>query len=309
MSITVLGTGFVQGVGLPLCRIGSAPSSVAIFHSPTKLECVTPAGVLGAVEVEVSNNGLDWSIAINDGAGDGLAFFRYHPLPTIHSIEPRFGSALGGTVVTVTGANLLDSGVDPVEGVPLLACRFGSTIAPAYFISASSVACTAPHQVAVMQSLTDDAEVTGMDVSVSVTFNRKEFSAETADGTFNFTYRQPPRVRALSPRNMPFDDSSLVTITGDNLGASEEDDTTLACRLSGVHLVTNATAMAAAGRSSAAIMSSTPVEFKGEYINSSAVRCFVEAEDLADLLSEIRQSGVDAGIEGDSASFSFSASL
>ena len=60
----------------------------------------------------MSTNGLDFS---RSGVG-----FTYRPAPRVDSVYPVGGPDIGGTIVTVTGAHLVDS--------PQLSCRFGTAV-------------------------------------------------------------------------------------------------------------------------------------------------------------------------------------
>ena len=132
-SITVHGNGFINSPRLA-CLYGTDRSFVALatYISSTELNCITPAAspmaLLAGASITVTNNGIDVS-------GSGALQFSYHKRPSISSISPSFGSARGGTIVMVRGANFVQSSA--------LSCVVGGVTASAVqFLSSSAVLCT-----------------------------------------------------------------------------------------------------------------------------------------------------------------------
>ena len=77
----------------------------------------------------MSSNGWDYSAS-------PLSIY-YVPRPTIHSVHPQLGSANGGTVITIIGANFLQESI--------LWCAFGSAGSVlAEWTSSEKVLCTSP---------------------------------------------------------------------------------------------------------------------------------------------------------------------
>ena len=100
----------------------------ATYVSATKLTCITPAQPVGGVVVEVSLNGQDFT-------ADGLVF-QYRPTPVVSTLRPAFGPVSGGTLVTVQGSALTNSGS--------LACSFGGAVVPGRWSTDASITCISP---------------------------------------------------------------------------------------------------------------------------------------------------------------------
>lgn len=119
----------------------------ATYISPVAVECTSPA--YGPANTSSSEDlsleavlvGVAVSVNGQDFTSDPVQF-QYRPEPIMHAISPVRGLASGGTVLTITGENFVDSGSD-------LLCRFhgsdynDSTVVGRY-ISDTEVACVAP---------------------------------------------------------------------------------------------------------------------------------------------------------------------
>ena len=128
-SLTVVGRGFYSS-GVPSCRFGAAlvPATVV---SNTTLQCTTPSWhALGAVSVEVTMNGLEFSAS-------GIQF-HYSLLPVVSAVFPARGPERGGTEVFVFGSNFGGS-------TGTLFCLFGRLApVPATWISSEVCSCISP---------------------------------------------------------------------------------------------------------------------------------------------------------------------
>jgi hypothetical protein len=118
------------------CRFGGGAESAASFISSAVLRCETPAFAASAVDralpVDVSlNGGKDFS--------SGTSRVAFEPLasPLVLSLEPRAGTAGGGTVVRVFGRGF-------TADAPVW-CKFGTTgPIPAEYASEGAVRCKSP---------------------------------------------------------------------------------------------------------------------------------------------------------------------
>ncbi|MFM7850892.1 MAG: IPT/TIG domain-containing protein, partial [Flammeovirgaceae bacterium] len=91
--------------------------------------CISPPSYeLREVPVEVTLNNREWT-------KDGILFFYYHP-PFVYAILPKIGPVAGGTEVTVTGSNFIDTGI--------VLCRFGSIMTKGHYINDNTLKCTSP---------------------------------------------------------------------------------------------------------------------------------------------------------------------
>lgn len=114
-TVTLTGAGFVVNTaGANSVLFGSALATNVTVVNDNNLTCSAPAGPAGTrVDVRVSNaNGSDTL---------GAAFGFTQP-PALASLAPVSGSALGGTIVTLTGTGFMAQGAGPAlvtfAGIP-----------------------------------------------------------------------------------------------------------------------------------------------------------------------------------------------
>eukprot|EP00339_Tiarina_fusa_P024965 CAMPEP_0117066188 /NCGR_PEP_ID=MMETSP0472-20121206/46285_1 /TAXON_ID=693140 ORGANISM="Tiarina fusus, Strain LIS" /NCGR_SAMPLE_ID=MMETSP0472 /ASSEMBLY_ACC=CAM_ASM_000603 /LENGTH=152 /DNA_ID=CAMNT_0004787141 /DNA_START=229 /DNA_END=684 /DNA_ORIENTATION=+ len=98
-QVNVHGSGFLNLMSLR-CKFGDV-SVPATWISPEELWCVTPPGMEGEVELEVSNNNLDFSSFGNK--------YEFQAKTTILRVTPSRGHSGGNTEVTVVGTNFLNT--------------------------------------------------------------------------------------------------------------------------------------------------------------------------------------------------------
>jgi hypothetical protein len=128
-QVTVVGEHFAASER-SACKFGSAVVTGTVVSSSSML-CVSPEQQMGDVAVEVSSNGVDFS-------HEGVTV-QYTQEVVVYSVEPAAGLEEGGTVVTVTGANMGGSGPEKT-----FACSFGPKKVVGEIASASSIVCTSP---------------------------------------------------------------------------------------------------------------------------------------------------------------------
>jgi Ca-dependent carbohydrate-binding module xylan-binding/Polysaccharide lyase/IPT/TIG domain len=111
--------------------------------------------------------------------------------PSVNSLSPASGSTVGGTMVTINGADFTSD----------TSVKFGAANAPVQFLSSTQLKATAP---------ASSAGVTGVVVTTPV-------GATTAG---SFTYVSPtPSVNSLSPASGSTVGGTVVTINGQNFAA------------------------------------------------------------------------------------------
>ena len=111
------------------CKFGVDSSVSALSASEDEVKCLTPAQVVGSVEVFVLVNGV---VSISSVS------FEYIAAPVIYSVTPSVLSTSGGTVITVSGSAELES---------VMSCVFDTTVVPFSSFSSehgSSLQCVAP---------------------------------------------------------------------------------------------------------------------------------------------------------------------
>ena len=171
-TVTISGVNLSGVTGV---KFGSTPATGFAFKSDGQITATSPAGT-GTVQVTVTTP---------SGTSNGMPYS--YDAPSITSISPTHGPALGGTMVTISGVNL--SGVTGV--------KFGSTPATGFsFKSDGQITATSPAGVGA--------------ASVTVT---------TPSGTSNgeqYTY-DGPTLSTISPTHGPALGGTTVTISGLNL--------------------------------------------------------------------------------------------
>ena len=124
-TIVVHGSGFLDTPDLKCEFTGHAPVA-ATFISSTELECVAPnEGSAGAVEVEVTNNGVDFS--------HSHQYYTYYPVPTVDSLTDTLITVNAGVPLTVVGTGFIFS--------PDLACSIGGVVRPTAFLDTTKLVC------------------------------------------------------------------------------------------------------------------------------------------------------------------------
>lgn len=108
-AVTITGTNFRSPAALtfPDLGRGDAATSVVVVNA-TSITAVTPAHPAGVTDVVVMNPDQQTGILRNA--------YTYVPAVTVSSISPNGGTTLGGTPVTITGANFVAPATVTVGG-------------------------------------------------------------------------------------------------------------------------------------------------------------------------------------------------
>ncbi|WP_228053221.1 IPT/TIG domain-containing protein [Streptomyces antimycoticus] len=118
--VTLTGSNFIQPSAV---RFGPILATFTVV-SATQITAVAPPGN-GTVQITVTTQG---------GTSNGVAY-SYAGAPALTGISPTTGPASGGTVVTLTGTNLLGA----------TAVRFGAANATSFtVVSATQISAVAP---------------------------------------------------------------------------------------------------------------------------------------------------------------------
>ena len=160
-------------------------SGTIVSKNATTIVVTTPARSAGASEVAIVTP------ASRVARANGYTFVA-PPLATITTVSPTFGSALGGTLVTITGTAMSD----------VTEVKFGTTAATIVSKTATSVIVTAP-------------AVTAGVVSLSMT-NTGGTTVKAAA----FEFRNLPTVTDMTPNQGSTPGGNNITITGTNLAAT-----------------------------------------------------------------------------------------
>ena len=159
--MAVHGHGFVQSAMLK-CKFTWAVVDAA-FVSSNVVNCTSPAQPAGGTVLEVSNNGVDYSISKKT--------FNYVVGVTITLLSPPAGPQRGGSTVSVIGIGFLRGSV----------CYFGAVAASAAtLVTSGELLCVSPAQPVGRHA-------------VEVTDNMQDFTNNGID----FEYVAPPMVLSL----------------------------------------------------------------------------------------------------------------
>ncbi|MBC7428950.1 MAG: IPT/TIG domain-containing protein, partial [Bacteriovorax sp.] len=163
----------------PIVSIGNKVCTV-VSSGASQITCTTASNSAGTYNVVVTGSNRQ-SITL-------ASAYSYSNGPTVTSVAPISGFAIGGTIVTVSGTNFI-SGASVTLG--------GSSCTGATVVNSSTITCTAP------------AHATGV-VSAVVT-NPDLVSASQPSA---FTFRAAPTVSSVSANAGALGGGTSVTITG-----------------------------------------------------------------------------------------------
>jgi len=143
--ITLTGTNLLGATSVTVG--GVAATSVQVVNSTT-VTAITPAGTAGLKAVSVTTSG---------GTATLVSGFTYLSPPTLVSVAPTTGPTAGGTLITLTGTNLLGATSVTVGGVAVTSVTVVSSstvtaVTPAGTVGAKTVAVTTPGGTASLAS-------------------------------------------------------------------------------------------------------------------------------------------------------------
>jgi len=175
--VTITGTGFLAGA---TAKVGGATCTSPTVVSVTTITCRTPAHVVGAADVRVTNTDAQ-SSTLSSG-------FTYIAPPVLLSVGPLQGPTTGGNTVTLSGTGFT-SGATVMFGDS--SCTSVNVLFP------TLMTCTAPARPAGLV----DVSVTNSDGQVS-----------TLAGAY--VYLVAPAVTSLTPASGTTGGGTVVTIAG-----------------------------------------------------------------------------------------------
>lgn len=185
--ITFTGANFANTSSLTTTVTFGGVAGTILTNSGTSMTVRTPAHAADLVDVVITAS----------GDPDGRTFvdaFEFVDIPTVTSVAPESGPATGGTVVTITGTNLIHT----------TSVLFGSTAVTPTSTTATSVTVTAPSH--------DSGFV---DITVQT-----PGGTASLPGAYNYTLTPAPTVTSIAPNEGPTAGGQQVVITGTNLTAA-----------------------------------------------------------------------------------------
>jgi hypothetical protein len=189
--VTISGTNFTGATGVTFDNVAAAGFTVV---SDTAIVAISPAhATTGTIDVQVTTYANTSVISAAD-------HYTYNApsAPTITSLDPSTSGTGGGTVVTITGTNLLNT-----TGV-----SFGGTPAASFYVVSDTV----------VSAVAPPLAAGTFDVTVTTPAGT---SALGSADRFVYTPAPAPAVTSLSPNNGSTAGGTSVVITGTNFtGAS-----------------------------------------------------------------------------------------
>jgi alpha-tubulin suppressor-like RCC1 family protein len=180
-TVTITGTTLGEATAV---TFGSNSAASFTVNSATSVTAVAPAGT-GTVDVTVTTPEGTSPLRTSDR-------FTYIPWPAVTNVSPSTGLEIGGTSVTIGGANLTGA----------TAVKFGSNSAASFTVnSATSITAISP------------AGTGTVDVTVTTPGGT---SATSPADTFTYVPFPPPAVTKVVPAKGPVAGGTSVTITGTN---------------------------------------------------------------------------------------------
>ena len=177
-TVSISGTGFRAGVSVTM---GGVPATGVSVQSATEISATSPAHAAGPVNVVVTNNDSQNATLAN-------AFTYLGAAPTVTSVTPPSGPAIGGTTVTISGTNFRSGAVVLVGGVPATAVVVGG---------ATTITATAPPNAA---------------GPANVTVTNDDGQSGTLAG--GFLYQAAPLIADVSPGSGPSAGGTAIIISG-----------------------------------------------------------------------------------------------
>lgn len=176
------------------CKFGTVIVPTKFITDKAML-CTTPPNLLGAVPVELTSNGADFSFS--------GSIFTFLPQATVSSVWPVLGFASeGGSVVTIRGEGF--------ENSAQLMCKFGNVVGiRATWLSPHVLLCTTPRHRPGL-------------VKVRVANNGDDFSSSAVE----YLYTNEVSLKGLRPKEVLETGKVPVMLTGSNF----MNTSTLSCR-------------------------------------------------------------------------------
>jgi Autotransporter beta-domain/IPT/TIG domain len=190
--VTIKGTNLTGATSVTFG--GVAATSVVVVDAQT-ITALTPPGAVGpAVDVVVTTPATSTTTQTATLPG---AYTYVNAAPTVTAVLPATGTVLGGTVVTVSGTNFVQSSTSVTFG--------GIAATNVTFVSSTTLLATTPA----------NATPGAVDVAATTTFG-------TGTGTKLFTYvtQSAPTVTAISPTSGNTAGGTQVKITGTNFSGA-----------------------------------------------------------------------------------------
>ena len=212
-EVFLSGSGFINSTRLS-CRFGKT-ITLATYISNASISFITPPQERGHVDVEVSNNGIDYSVSTKQ--------FECIPSNKIIRTSPRSGPTTGGTRMMVDISDLTWS-----QKESTISCLFDgrTTVDGQYAVSNTTgilnitrIACFSPA-----------SETAGL-VAVKILIGGLDISGHAS----TFTYYDVPKVTKVLPSSVQVSDSDSgvsVTVHGTHFKNTE----TLFCRFGNIRV-------------------------------------------------------------------------
>ena len=190
-SLTITGTGLTAATAVDF---GDTAAASFTGNGDTSITATSPEASAGTVDLTVTTAGGTSSTSSIDQ-------FTFVAAPVVTGISPDSGPYTGGTMVTITGANLSDA----------TAVTFGEDLVGFFVNDDSSITAYSPG-------------VDGPDTAAVTVTTIGGTSPRTPNARFTFTAVPAPSVTGVSPGSGTINGGTTVLITGANLTNAFEVD-------------------------------------------------------------------------------------
>jgi hypothetical protein len=189
--LTIDGTNFVAGATVTINAVACAVGA----NTGTQITCTTGASAAGTYDIVVTNPDTQTATETNG--------YTYQNPPTVTAISPTGGALAGGTFVTITGTDFVNTTAVPNVDINGNACT-GVT-----YVNATTLTCFTAAEV---------AGTYGVDVTND--------DGQTDNLAAAYTYRVAPTVTSVTaPAAGPLAGGNLITINGTDFINAPADPT------------------------------------------------------------------------------------
>jgi alpha-tubulin suppressor-like RCC1 family protein len=200
-SIVILGSGFLRYKEKVRCRFGTV-EVVGVSQRDDIMNCVTPPHEVATVSIEVTLNGIDYSVG-------SKTFFSFYTRPVLTSIFPRGGRFMHtvsdqSTSVVVSG-KYLDGYSENVR------MRWSWDGGRKFIMSSVQVLSSTEALVIAPPSMRYQTVLDTFDVDLEITLNGFEFSFNSK---ISFRFFSEPNFNDFYPRGGPRQGGTIVTYIG-----------------------------------------------------------------------------------------------
>jgi hypothetical protein len=200
-SVVILGSGFLRFKEKVRCRFGTV-EVVGVSTQDGVMNCVTPPHPVATVSIEVTLNGVDYSI-------ESKQFFSFYIRPVLESIFPRGGRFMHKDSDQPTSVQITGRYLDGYSEKVLM--RWSWDDGKKFLLSSVQVRSSTVAFVFAPPSMRYETTLDTFDVDLEMTLNGFEFSFNSR---IKFRFFTEPKFNDFYPRGGPRGGGTIVTYIG-----------------------------------------------------------------------------------------------